>query len=419
MDRSELVKELTIDRGEAPNNGRLWVIVILAALLLAGAGLWAYNALSQEQVLTVTTTVARSAGGADASASVLDATGYVTARRIATVSAKTTGKVVEVLIEEGMRVEQGQVLARLDQAEVERDLSLSKARLNAAQLDLNETQVRLDLAERELDVQDRAVWGRDDPAYKKMRRALQRELATRLRKLEELPCPRPKDFDVPELRRDLYRFVKGVPVETVLPNGGVAVRYRGDHLDALLRENTHSIGLRTAKLKPAPNGLGMALYLEPEPGKIGVLLHKLPLVRPLDATLDFVIDGSLKPFSSVGVVSGFSKDRRRAHGMSWGLATLDTWPSEDRYNWNSGVGVEGIEPDVVLRMTYEFSPLAQQPHMLTLSGSLLAKGVRRDGESVRVYAEGVQGMSAITVRDVKGWVTNFEVRGIFDPDLAR
>ena len=150
MDRSELVKELTIDRGEAPNNGRLWVIVILAALLLAGAGLWAYNALSQEQVLTVTTTVARSAGGADASASVLDATGYVTARRIATVSAKTTGKVVEVLIEEGMRVEQGQVLARLDQAEVERDLSLSKARLNAAQLDLNETQVRLDLAEREL-----------------------------------------------------------------------------------------------------------------------------------------------------------------------------------------------------------------------------------------------------------------------------
>ena len=150
MDRSELVKELTIDRREAPNNGRLWVIVILAALLLAGAGLWAYNALSQEQVLTVTTTVARSAGGADASASVLDATGYVTARRIATVSAKTTGKVVEVLIEEGMRVEQGQVLARLDQAEVERDLSLSKARLNAAQLDLNETQVRLDLAEREL-----------------------------------------------------------------------------------------------------------------------------------------------------------------------------------------------------------------------------------------------------------------------------
>ena len=316
--------------------------------------------------------------------------------------------------------ESGYAQTRLREADLEISVSIAEA---TAEIEKRFSRLiqsgALDLAERELDVQDRAVWGRDDPAYKKMRRALQRELATRLRKLEELPCPRPKDFDVSELRRDLYRFVKGVPVETVLPNGGVAVRYRGDHLDALLRENTHSIGLRTAKLKPAPNGLGMALYLEPEPGKIGVLLHKLPLVRPLDATLDFVIDGSLKPFSSVGVVSGFSKDRRRAHGMSWGLATLDTWPSEDRYNWNSGVGVEGIEPDVVLRMTYEFSPLAQQPHMLTLSGSLLAKGVRRDGESVRVYAEGVQGMSAITVRDVKGWVTNFEVRGIFDPDLAR
>src|SRR4030095_9293706 len=46
--------------------------------------------------------------------SVLDATGYVVARRQATVSAKVTGKVIEVFIEEGMRVQEGQVLARLD-----------------------------------------------------------------------------------------------------------------------------------------------------------------------------------------------------------------------------------------------------------------------------------------------------------------
>jgi RND family efflux transporter MFP subunit len=81
---------------------------------------------------------------------VLDATGYVTPRRIATVSAKTTGKVVEVLIEEGMQVSEGQLLARLDDAEVLRDVALGEASLQAARLDLRETQVRLELAEREL-----------------------------------------------------------------------------------------------------------------------------------------------------------------------------------------------------------------------------------------------------------------------------
>ena len=59
----------------------------------------------------IATVVARQAG---TQAAVLNATGYVTARRRATVSSKITGKVVEVNIEEGMAVREGQVLARLD-----------------------------------------------------------------------------------------------------------------------------------------------------------------------------------------------------------------------------------------------------------------------------------------------------------------
>jgi transcriptional regulator of acetoin/glycerol metabolism len=49
---------------------------------------------------------------------VLNASGYVTARRAATVSSKVTGKVIEVLIEEGMKVKEGQVVARLDDTNV-------------------------------------------------------------------------------------------------------------------------------------------------------------------------------------------------------------------------------------------------------------------------------------------------------------
>ena len=68
--------------------------------------------------------VAIGAGGSG-SASVLDATGYVVARRMATVSAKITGKVREVLIEEGQRVEAGEIMATLDpvDADAQRDLS--------------------------------------------------------------------------------------------------------------------------------------------------------------------------------------------------------------------------------------------------------------------------------------------------------
>lgn len=157
MDRSELVKELQIEHREEGSSFKLWVIVILAALILSGGGLWAWNKLTTGGPITVSTTVARNAGGTAANTSVLDATGYVTPRRIATVSAKNTGKVMEVLIEEGMEVTEGQILARLDDAEVSRNLDLGKARLRSARLDLSETKVRLDLAERELKRQQELV----------------------------------------------------------------------------------------------------------------------------------------------------------------------------------------------------------------------------------------------------------------------
>ena len=72
----------------------------------------------------------------------LDASGYVTARRIATVSSKITGKVREVLIEEGQRVEDGEVLATLDPVDADAQRDLAQAQLASAQSQLAEARRR-------------------------------------------------------------------------------------------------------------------------------------------------------------------------------------------------------------------------------------------------------------------------------------
>ena len=82
---------------------------------------------------------------------VLNASGYVTARRRATVSSKVTGKVTEVFIEEGKSVEEGEVLARLDSSNVEASLALADARAAAARKARGETEVRIEEARLELE----------------------------------------------------------------------------------------------------------------------------------------------------------------------------------------------------------------------------------------------------------------------------
>jgi len=81
---------------------------------------------------------------------ILNASGYITARRIATVSSEITGRVVEVAIEEGSVVEQGQMVARLDDTLAKVDLDLSKAKVRSAEALINSTQADLDEAERVL-----------------------------------------------------------------------------------------------------------------------------------------------------------------------------------------------------------------------------------------------------------------------------
>jgi RND family efflux transporter MFP subunit len=142
------LEQLRIERApeKAPTAMGRWVLAGCIAALLAAV---AWFVFKPAPVIEVSTAVARELKGGDAG-TVLNASGYVTARRQATVSSKFTGKVAEVLIEEGMVVTEGQVLARLDSSNVDTDFQLAEAQLRAAQSGLKSTRVRLDEARRNL-----------------------------------------------------------------------------------------------------------------------------------------------------------------------------------------------------------------------------------------------------------------------------
>ena len=122
-------------------------LAVLIVILLVGAAViwWLRN---QPTTLEVQTAAVReSASGAPHT--VLNASGYVTARRQATVSSKVTGKVIEVLIEEGMKVKEGQVLAKLDDTNIRASLEVAQAQLESATVSLDEINALLKQAENE------------------------------------------------------------------------------------------------------------------------------------------------------------------------------------------------------------------------------------------------------------------------------
>ena len=132
-------------RPERAGTSKSWLAAVVVVLaVLAGAAFWWHGRVETVEVRTVP---ARATGGGGADRTVLNASGYVTARRQATVSAKVTGKVIEVNIEEGMKVKEGQVLARLDDSNIRTSLEVAQAQLDSTRLSVEETRAQLKQAD--------------------------------------------------------------------------------------------------------------------------------------------------------------------------------------------------------------------------------------------------------------------------------
>ena len=163
-DKKDLLNDLKIDRSDNNNSEKppLLKIITLVVASIFILAVTKFIFLSEGELLEVSAYKAKPAGQSNnSSTSVLDASGYVTARMQATVSSKITGKVLEVFIEEGMFVEKGQILAQLDDSSVQAELNFAKTQLKEAQRVFNRTselrkdnlasQASLDAAESQVD----------------------------------------------------------------------------------------------------------------------------------------------------------------------------------------------------------------------------------------------------------------------------
>jgi len=195
MESSKL-DQLKIEREpETESAPARWPWLIVAIALAAAASWWF---LKPDAAVEVRTAVAREISN-QAANTVLNASGYVTARRQATVSSKFTGKIMEVLIEEGMEVEKDQVLARLDDSNVRTSYALAEAQLRASETSRKETRALLNEAQaifkRTTNLVDREL---ASEAEMDRARAGSESLAARLERREA-------DVRVAEKQLDVYR----------------------------------------------------------------------------------------------------------------------------------------------------------------------------------------------------------------------
>ena len=148
-DKSKLLRSLSIDRSanKAERSSRRWLPISAAIVtcVVAFAAFGAYEFRRQDSPKESASQIAQQSAAQpqapqqpqqaatnSKTAGSLAASGYVVARRKATVAAEITGKVVEVFIDEGMTVTEGQVVARLDSVLAERDYELARSRVETA-----------------------------------------------------------------------------------------------------------------------------------------------------------------------------------------------------------------------------------------------------------------------------------------------
>jgi RND family efflux transporter MFP subunit len=135
------------DAARSEGGGKFWRIfsASLGVLVILAGGIFALRAKTP----VVEVVSARAPNGSQAE-TLLNASGYVTPRRRATVAAKITGRVTGVYFDEGMFVNKGQLLATLDESDAKRALDAAVANVAAAKAAIPDLQVQLQYAEIEL-----------------------------------------------------------------------------------------------------------------------------------------------------------------------------------------------------------------------------------------------------------------------------
>jgi RND family efflux transporter MFP subunit len=155
VEKSDLLHQLRIDRSEERSRAagsRGWIGVVVAVVIVAaiGAGAWWFMRGGAAFEVEAATAVAPASNAGGSALAVLQATGYVTARREATVSAQITGTLTKVMIEEGERVEAGQILALLEDTAQRAALAQAEAQRRAAQAQLVQFDSQLAQSRRDL-----------------------------------------------------------------------------------------------------------------------------------------------------------------------------------------------------------------------------------------------------------------------------
>ena len=156
-EKKQLLQELRIERGQreqytesGSRRTGLIVGIVIAVLVLGGGAAAGYYFLMRKPAFEIEQATAVAPSADPGATAVLQATGYVTARINATVSAQITGTLTQVLIEEGEHVTKGQVLARLDDTQYKAGLLQAQAGLASAQAALAQYQANLEQSKRDL-----------------------------------------------------------------------------------------------------------------------------------------------------------------------------------------------------------------------------------------------------------------------------
>ena len=141
MEKNNLnLSSLRIDRGKEINPGRknkkifIWISLIVL-LIIAAVILSSSNLFSSTVEVKLTTAVFQSPAQSDA---VLTASGYVVAQRKAAVASKGTGRLVYLGVVEGDKVKKDQIIAKLEDSDIQAQLAEAKANLQLNEAQLNE-----------------------------------------------------------------------------------------------------------------------------------------------------------------------------------------------------------------------------------------------------------------------------------------